>query len=721
VASRRAALHCVFMALLAAVLLLANLAPSAAAAPARRDAADFVPLAENANFQLLANESTLAFQVVDKRSGYVWHSNLEEVSDEDRLNRTWTAYATSGVSIDYLDERAVDRRASITNAEHTLDFRRTAQGFEAAVNFVEVGIALLVRVELEADGVRVEVPFESIAEQGRHRLGLLHLYPFFGATREAEVSGYMLIPDGAGSLIRFAETTKARNVFYGRYYGVDLGMVGSLTYDPTFNRAYRLSLPVSGMVHGEGQHAYLAIVEKGAAYGRLQMHPAGVTTRFNFLSTAFIYTESYFQATNRAGAGVTTLQSRPNAFDVSLRYRFLSGSDATYVGLARSYQQYLVDQGQLAAVTGPAGDIGIRLEFLGGEKERVLFWQRFIPMTTVSQMAAILEDLEVRRPEVIYYGWQPLGASAMPPARLRLERGLGGVSELKTLAQSLAESGGSLALYLDPQAALWGESGYSARNDLAQAITGVNLVGGNRNKANYFLTLSALSERYARLSESVIGDLGAGLALDGLGSILYSDFRRGRELERDDAIASYQALLAEHPSRLGFYMPNDYVFGAMQAYYDIPLADSGYLFTSQPVPFLQIVLAGYVPAYGPALNFSADTRADLLRHIDYNVYPSYFLSQAATAEILRTSSNWIFTSAIGQWEAEIEAAYQWLNSLLGPVRGAQIVARQTLGPDVTATTYSNGQQIIVNYGDQPFRAGAVVVNGQDAVLVEAQP
>jgi len=38
-----------------------------------------------------------------------------------------------------------------------------------------------------------------------------------------------------------------------------------------------------------------------------------------------------------------------------------------------------------------------------------------------------------------------------------------------------------------------------------------------------------------------------------------------------------------------------------------------------------------------------------------------------------------------------------------------------------ATTYSNGKQIIVNYGQAPFSAGGVVVNGKDAVLREALP
>jgi hypothetical protein len=706
--------------LLAALLLLAALAaPVATAAPAPQSA--FTLVAENDVFELHANQATLAIRVVDKRSGYVWHSNLDEPGPDDRLNRTWTAFAASGVSVDALDARAVDERASITNAETILDYRPIDQGFEAAVTFVDVGISLMVRVVLEPSGVRVEVPFTSISAGDEYKLGLLHLYPFFGAARGSEAPGYMFIPDGAGSLIRFADTTRARNMFYGRYYGADIGMIGATPYDPTVIPPYRLSLPVSGMVHGDGQHAYLAVVENGAAYGELRVHPAGVTTNFNFLYNAFVYNQAYFQATNRAGAGVTTLQPSPNEFDITIHYRFLTGPGSDYVGLARSYQQYLLEKNMLPAALPPGDDIGVRLEFLGGEKERILFWQRLIPMTTVGQMASILEGLEVRNPEVIYYGWQPLGAASMPPRALRLEPGLGSLQELNDLSQAIAAGGGHLRLYLDPQAALVDEGGYSAKNDLARAITSVNLLGGNRNKLNYFLGLPAVAERYGRLSEGIFNQLGAGLAVDSLGSVLYSDHRRGAFVGRDDAVRAYQALLAEHAGPTAFYLPNDYVFGFMQAYYDIPLSDSGYLYATQAVPFLQLVLAGYVPAYGPALNFSSNLQADLLRHVDFNVYPSFFLSHGSADRILRTSSSWIFSSAYEQWGPEIERTYQWLNNLLGPVKGQPVLARETLASGVVATTYGNGRQIIVNYSDQPFTLDATVVNAQDAALLEVQP
>ncbi len=504
-------------------------------------------VAENEIFQLFVDETTIAFKVLDKRSGYVWQSNLDEKGEDDRLNRTWTAFAQSGISIDYLDQQAISERASITNSEHTIDLRRVDQGFEASVTFTVPSITLVVMVTLEEHGVRVEVPFESIKEESSDfKMGMLHVYPFFGATRDDSVPGYMFLPDGCGSIIRFNSTTKADNMFYGRYYGADLGMLTSLPYDPMVNRPFKISIPVIGMVHGVKENAYISILEQGASYSEIHAHPAGIITNFNFLYNTFIYNESYFQATNRSGAGVTTLQQQTNAFDVLIHYRFLTQEDSDYVGMARSYQQYLVEKGVMQPITAQSADISIRLEFLGGEKERILFWDRSIPMTTVGQMADILAGLEINNPEVIYYGWQPLGASSMPPSTLRLERQLGSVDQLRSLVDTISAQGGNFYLYLDPQAALVDENGYSPRHDLAMSITNFNLMGFNRGKVNYYLNYDALTEHYTGLSEDVFTELGAGLALDSIGSMLYSDFKHNNFLNRQEAISAYQSLLADN-------------------------------------------------------------------------------------------------------------------------------------------------------------------------------
>jgi len=247
-------------------------------------------------------------------------------------------------------------------------------------------------------------PFESIQETNpEFRLAVLHLYPFFWRPRRGgSVPGYMFIPDGAGSLIRFADTTKARNILYYRYYGQDLGVIGRVPWDPFVNPPYVISLPVIGMVHGYKQNAFITVIEKGASYAEIQAHPSGILTNFNFIYNAFIYNQSYFQPTNRAGAGVTTIQQKPNQFDVKMHYRFLTQDESDYVGMAKNYQRYLLEKGVLKKPDrSNKNNIGIRLEFLGAEKEKVLLWTRSISVTTVNQMEAILEDLQIYNPEVI--------------------------------------------------------------------------------------------------------------------------------------------------------------------------------------------------------------------------------------------------------------------------------------------------------------------------------
>ncbi len=723
-------------ALIVAALLLAAVLPRAALAQAPLPPAQEIPdayrqVGENATFKLFANAETLAFKVVDKRSGYVWSSNLDQAEDGDRLNRTWTAFATSGVSINYLDDKAQSKRASISNAKHTTDFKPVDGGFDATVRFDDPSITIGVSVRLEETGVRVDAPFASVRQENpAFRLGVLHLYPFFGATRTDAIPGYMFLPDGAGTLIRFAAETKAQNMLYSRFYGSDLGMIGEMPWDIDLVRPFKMSLPVIGVAHGDKGNAYLAVVENGAAYGEIQAHPAGVTTNFNFVYPAFIYNESYFQPTNRAGAGVTALQRETNKFDVTVHYRFLTGDAADYVGMARSYQAYLVARGDLTGFRKPDrsddSHIGIHLEFLGGEAEKVLFWNRSVPMTTVAQMGEILSDLAatnppVRNAEVVYYGWQPNGASAMPPRAVRLDGSLGSVSELKTLAEKVTAEGGRFYLYFDPQAALLDQGGYSPRRDLAMSIANVALIGFNRYKVNHYFNLPALTEHYGSLARDVAAKLPAGLALDGLGSMLYTDFKPGNFLNREDAIKAYQRMVAETGGTTAFYLPNDYMLGATAAYLDMPLSDSGYIYTSETVPFLQIVLAGYIPYYGSALNFSSNLNRDLLKMADYGMYPSFFLTHEPTAAILNTPSSWIFTSSYEQWGPEVKRTYAWLDALLGPVKGQMIVAREALEDGVMATTYGNGKRVVVNYSDAPVTVDGTTIAARDAALLEAQP
>jgi hypothetical protein len=683
-------------------------------------------LAENDTYVLYAHPETLAFKVVDLRSGYIWHSNLDEVTEEDRLNRTWTAFAQSGVSIDLMYDDATTDRLSITRDGHSLDFDRLPNGFSAELSFPLYGLGLTINVTLEADGVKVEVPSDSIVESmpDDYKFETIHLYPFFGATKGGSVPGYMFIPDGSGSLIRYADSTKATSMFYGRYYGDDLGMISTNLYDYYVNPAYALSLPVLGAVHGVHQNAYLVVLESGAPYARLRAHPAGIITQFNFIYNSFIYNESFFQATNRAGAGVTAIQKETNDFDIVMHYRFLSGEEADYVGMANNYRDYLIDHDQLSDRTVDEDPMGIRLEFLMGEKKRFLFWDVSVPMTTFKQLDAILQDLntnEVKGIQAVVYGWQKLGASATAPTKLSVEPQLGSLKSLAAINQTLLDQHGALQLYLDPQSALRGVSGYSVRSDLAMSITNKNLLGYNRTKVNYYYNLTQVEKRLVGFSQSLGALPDVELALDVIGNTLYSDFKSGNQLNREGAKAAYTGMFESLEREISFYAPNDYAFATMKNYYDAPISNSGYLYTTDSVPFLSIALSGYVNLYSTPLNFSSDLTFERLRLVDYQLYPSFMVTHHPTSRILLTYSNWIYSSQYSQWSDKIVDTYAWMADRLEPVKGATVVSRTIPQSGISVITFSNQQTIIVNYTTQPYQLGNVTVSARDAWVGELQP
>lgn len=683
--------------------------------------ASYEKLDENANFILYADRETLGFKVVDKRSGYIWHSSLDNVTEADKLNKTWTAFARSAVSLEMMMKNATTQRLSLTKDQKSINFSTTDHGFKADITFPLYGLGLTLYVELEDDGVSVKVPFASIKQTMEdYRFETLHLYPFFGATILDTVPGYIFIPDGSGALMRFSDTTKAESMFYGKYYGYDLGMTTVINFNGFVNPAYNLSLPVTGMVHGVHQNAYLLVLEEGASYGTLRVHPAGVTTQFNFAYNTFIYNESFFQATNRAGAGVTAIQKNTNAFNISMHYRFLSGDQADYAGMALSYQDYLVDSGKLKDQTD-ASPMGIRLEFLMGEKRKFLFWDLPVKMTTLSQAQTILESLKslgVKAPEVILYGWQPLGASTMAPTSFKMEGSFGSVTQLKSLGTWLKTNQGNLNLYLDPQSAILNSSAYSVRSDLAMSITNKNLKGYNRNKLNYYFNLANVEKRLVKFDASLSKLTDLGLALDSIGSILYSDFKPADTVNREEAIAAYQGYLDTLTHPTAFYIPNDYLLGYAKSYYDAPLTNSGYLYVSDSVPFLEIALSGYVNLYSTPLNFSSDLSFERLRLVDYNIYPSFFLTQNDTSKILNTQSNWIYTSSIGQWGDDVSATYAWMSSRLTPVKGATVIDRSVPQSGVSVVTYSNNQRIIVNYNATAVTVDGITIAPKDAIVTE---
>ena len=163
--------------------------------------------------------------VLDKRSGYVW-SSLPNGCDTDELaigrNK---AELQSALLLKYYDTEQGNLSSINSYASSVrkggVAVSSIADGCRIVFTFMEEQLTVVVEVTLTNKGVSINVPMERIAEEGDNLLMDLTLYPFFGAA-DAAAEGYMLVPDGCGSLIYLNNGKTTVAAYSQSIYGLSL-------------------------------------------------------------------------------------------------------------------------------------------------------------------------------------------------------------------------------------------------------------------------------------------------------------------------------------------------------------------------------------------------------------------------------------------------------------------------------------------------------------------
>ena len=116
-------------------------------------------------------------------------------------------------------------------------------------------------------------------------------------------------------------------------------------------------------------------------------------------------------------------------------------------------------------------------------------------------------------------------------------------------------------------------------------------------------------------------------------------------------------------------------------------------------------------------NFSFYTRADMLRLIDYNLYPSFVLTHEPSYLLTHTNSSDYYTTEYLLYKDLIKETYETVNTALGSVIGANWINREVLAPGLIRNTYDNGVAIIINYSEADQTVNELLVAGLDFLVV----
>lgn len=654
---------------------------------------------ENELLILTIDDETLDMTLTDKALGHTLYSGVD--ASNANVNDSWKGFLESSLTIDITTGTAVTtERVDIHTAKTAITLTPTENGADVLVDFLEKGHRIRLLIGLDEDSFYVTVPEDGIEEYGETSLCGIYLLPCFGATHLDEKAGYMFIPEGAGAIINFSDgkgigTTPFSKRIYGDNIGVDKRVNTTLSIP-----AQDVLLPLYGMVYADEGIGYLAVVEQGAEAAEIMAYPGGVITAYNWTAAHFTLREVYNMPTTRTLA-LRARESTPDLRDMTIRFYMLHDTEASYVGMAKRYRKVL--EGQNALKDGDT-TYRMRLDFLGAESEKFLLWDSLVSMTTVDEMTDIVNTYVaqgLQPPLVIYRGWQSGGLSRnLGSGNISLDKKLGSVSKLEELSQLVKDMGGRFILSTDFVLAN-PERTYNMRLDIVRTIgQAVAELPTSMSRYNFFYYLAP-----TRTKEIMTDYLNTyqgkfdGIAIATLPNTLYSYYSSGSYYSRADTKAMYQDILAlADGMTVALEKPFDMYLAYTDVYLDMPLSTTNYSFISAEVPFLPIVLSGYIPYYAPYNNYNSNQRRQMLKLVEYGAYPSYQITGQDVQKLLNTNAESIFAAkydvmqeAVLSCDAEISEYYSTLDS-------GRIIDHQVVDEHIVKVSYDNGLMVIVNYG-----------------------
>ena len=674
-----------------------------------------------------------ALRILDLRSGYVW--GCVDDRDEYGLNKKWTERAASMCQITYFNLEGKEESAALSESIFKAKYHWGKEDFTCEVSAKKLGISFNFQVSIEEDRLTFAMEDESIKETGKSRLAKVSFLSFLGSVYEDTVPGYVLVPDGSGALIRFARAKPYNSGYSQKVYGSDLGIDKDTTLsnlngnrtDDYATEEHRLSLPLWGMVHGERQNGFLATVDSGELHTVINAIPAGAqnqTVRFTRAYADFVYRCQYNKRVSNSKV-VTMPQEEPNEINPILTYTFLTGEKADYSGMAARYRSHLLAKGLLAeGGKEDISDIPLLLGVVGSEVKEGFLQNGLATLTTAKQAEDILDQLEqdgITNVSLLLSGWNKGGYHGAAYGTTAFEKKVGSAGEIAALRDKVTGNGGRFALAFNAMTA--NKDQIRINRDAALNATLDTVLHTIPNKSLMYPDTYYL--RHTRMKESLENAFTEledyNLLLEDVGKYLHSDYTIRDEITRNGAQKELLETVEKAGKGLLLDGANLYLLKYAGALTDIPVSGSQYVYETDSVPFLPMVLRGSIEYYAPYSNQGFYDSASILKMIEYGAYPSFLVMGADNFALNNTPLENHFSLNFKDWEEQIHSLYGSVNEALKPVKGAGIIAHHVAAQGVYRTDYDNGRSIYVNYtgNDYVTEKGMTVPAG--GYGVEEQP
>lgn len=692
---------------------------------------------ENDNLKLYTDTANTNIAVFDKRNGNITYSNPLNADEDPVANAANKNYLKSQFMLTYYN-------ADVKSGTYDSYSKCVAQGnfkVESIANGVRyiytigdmAGIYFDIPLEyrLEGDHLTVSIPACGIKEYGGGYVQRIQLLRYMGAASSAE-DGYMVVPNGSGSLIYF-NNGKTKMASYSQYV-YDLDPLAS-TYT-TMENMDSAKLALFGICREN--NGMLVTIEDGASTSLITAGISGAFNDYNYAYPTFVLRNvDNLSMFGDSATEVFVIEEDLYNINMEVRYTFLTEENKGYAGLANYYRDRLVSEGILTK-NGETGDIPFYYDVICGVKETNHFlgvqYLRNFPMTTfeeAEQMSSELKADGIDNQVMNLQGWFNGGYYHNTPDKVKVTRNLGGKSGLEKLNETVAANGGTMFADVEFQRVSFAASdyhGYDYTNENSRYYgAGYTAAFGQVNPSTlrntsglgyYETRYNVLSPKFlSRYVESFADKMEnvnvSGISLRDLGSYVVSDKRRTNVIHREEAldvVDAQLALLESSGKKLMSDAGNDYSFAYTTDIINAPITHNEFFIVDESIPLYEMILHGYINYSSELMNFqdSQDLTPVVLNLVEAGASPHYIFTWEESSKMKETGLNRFYATTFATWRGEAVEVYKQVNDALKNVSGAAIVGHEIMD-DVRKVTYDNGVIIYINYGEEAAQVDGMEV------------
>lgn len=628
---------------------------------------------------------------------------------------------------DYVAEKLKAIFDSIGYGEEEINSDNEENGVDIVVED-PARFELTLTLTLTNSGIDISADCERLTA-GEDTVREIELLPCFSAAVDKDANGFILLPDGSGSVVDISGEKSSYPEYSVKLYGEEK----TVLKDSTGAATEQAVLPAFGIKTGGG--GFAAVITEGDGIVSVE------STLFGYTAYSSVYA-SFETAevdsvdlgySNTADASIAEMiQPCTYTGKIEVSYTLLENNEASLYEMSKAVRSCL----EFDKLIGQSKkrEFSLNIELVGGIDVDstvlgIFSVSKMLAVTDFDEAAEILDYLKDNGAEKIrigYSGWYDGGMYSKSVSGAGPLSVLGGKKGLNELSEAVTAAGAELILSADLMS-VKNTDGLSLRKYAARALgntvselASYDIATQNAwsTRKGTYIAPSMISEYAGKGVEAVNSVSGAKLRIADMGKYLYSEMNTKKANTREDT----KQIVTEFLSSLsGYTVDTGNLYTLKNAEYitSLPTDSSRYKREEYAVPFVQMVLGGAVGYCSSYVNMNGNMSENILRAVAFGTDLSFLVSAESPETFSGTYFGELAFSCFDNLKDTITESCSEALKAYEAAEGSEITDYYRVADGVFVTVFENGSEITANYNSEKVAVGGNEIEAYGLLIKEA--